>query len=199
MTRVIRSRRAPASQDLPLYARVLMLRHLAPSGFLCFVFLEGAIALGILLALAELVSWWGVLVLPATVALMVKLNDVVAGMVAGPPATPARRAAPPATRRAPQASRPTAIRPAAGSSAAFGRDDLPTRRRGSGVDLRERGSGPAGRGGRTPPPDAWGNVATETAVARPALLYGTPTSRHWDDRLDVRQQMARQSAARHYE
>ena len=65
----------------PLYARVLRLRHLAPSGFLCFVFLEGAVALGILLALAELVSWWGVLVLPATVAVMVKLNDVIAGVL----------------------------------------------------------------------------------------------------------------------
>ena len=65
----------------PLYARVLRLRHLAPSGFMCFVFLEGAVALGILLALAELVSWWGVLVLPATVAVMVKLNDLIAGML----------------------------------------------------------------------------------------------------------------------
>ena len=42
----------------PLYARMLRLRHLAPGGLLCFVFLEGAIALGLLLALAELVSWW---------------------------------------------------------------------------------------------------------------------------------------------
>jgi hypothetical protein len=197
MTRVIRSRRAPASLDLPLYARVLRLRHLAPSGFLCFVFLEGAIALGILLALAELVSWWGVLVLPATVAVMVKLNDVVAGMVAGPPAmpTPPRRAVPPASRGASPASRPTAIRPAVGSSSARGRDDLPMRRA-SGVDLREQGSGP----GRTSP-DAWGNVATEIAVAGPRTLYGTPTStsRHWADRIDARQQMARQSAARHYE
>ena len=72
----------------PLYARTLRLKSLAPSGFLCFAFLEGSVALGILLALAELVSWWGVLVLPATVAVMVKLNDVVAGAVsqpAGPP------------------------------------------------------------------------------------------------------------------
>jgi hypothetical protein len=66
----------------PLYARVLRLRHLAPSGLLCFVFLEGAVVLGILLALAELVSWWGVVVLPVTVALMVKFNDLVAGAFA---------------------------------------------------------------------------------------------------------------------
>jgi hypothetical protein len=65
----------------PLYARLLRLRHITPGGMLCFVFLEGAAALGILLALAELVSWWGVIVLPLTVAVMVKLNDVIAGML----------------------------------------------------------------------------------------------------------------------
>ncbi|RZU52588.1 hypothetical protein EV385_4462 [Krasilnikovia cinnamomea] len=81
MTRTIRSRRAPARQQAPLYARLLRLEHLAPSGFLCFVFLEGSVALAILLALAELVSWWGVLVLPVTVAAMVKLNDLIAGAV----------------------------------------------------------------------------------------------------------------------
>jgi hypothetical protein len=65
----------------PLYARVLRLKHITPGGLLCFVFLEGAMALGALLALAELVSWWGVIVLPLTVAVMVKLNDVIAGML----------------------------------------------------------------------------------------------------------------------
>ncbi|GLY01489.1 hypothetical protein [Actinoplanes sp. NBRC 101535] len=78
MTRTVRSSRAESAYQ-PLYARTLRLRHLAPSGLLCFVFLEGTIVLGILLALAELVSWWGVLVLPITVALMVKFNDMVAG------------------------------------------------------------------------------------------------------------------------
>jgi hypothetical protein len=68
----------------PLYARMLRLRYLAPSGFLCFVFLEGAVALGFLLALAELVSWWGVVVLPIAVALMVKLNDAVTGALIRP-------------------------------------------------------------------------------------------------------------------
>jgi hypothetical protein len=65
----------------PLYARMLRLRHVDPGGTLCFVFFEGTVALGLLLALAELVSWWGVLVLPATVAVMVKVNDVVAAAV----------------------------------------------------------------------------------------------------------------------
>jgi hypothetical protein len=65
----------------PLYARVLRLRHLHPSGALCFVFLEGAMALGVLLALAELITMWGVLILPACVAAMVKINDMIAGAV----------------------------------------------------------------------------------------------------------------------
>src|SRR3712207_9498211 len=92
----------------PLYARLLGLQYVAPGGFLCFVFLEGSVALGVLLALAELVSWWGVLVLPLTVAGMVKLNDVIAGVLSRPatPAPPTAPAAPgrpmirPATARA---------------------------------------------------------------------------------------------------
>lgn len=79
MTRARRTGPAPVAEHRPLYVRMLRLKHIAPSGLLCFVFLEGSIALGLLLALAELVSWWGVLVLPVMVALMVKLNDVIAG------------------------------------------------------------------------------------------------------------------------
>jgi len=97
------SRSQPADDvvDRPLYARMLGLRHLSPGGLLCFVFLEGAIALGILLALAELVSWWGVMILPVTVAVMVKLNDVIAGSVTRPSAS-----ARPVTARAPVPRRP---------------------------------------------------------------------------------------------
>jgi hypothetical protein len=62
----------------PLYARVLFLRTIDPGPVLCFFFFEGAIAAGATLALAGLVPWWAVAVLPATVAAMVKLNDVVA-------------------------------------------------------------------------------------------------------------------------
>jgi hypothetical protein len=65
-----------------LYARVLRLRYLNPGGTLCFFFFEGAMVLAALLALAELVSWWGVLILPISVALMVKMNDVVADAAA---------------------------------------------------------------------------------------------------------------------
>jgi hypothetical protein len=63
----------------PVYSRMLRLRHVRPGGVLCLLFFEGAIAVGVLLALAELASWWSVAVLPVTVAAMVKVNDVVAG------------------------------------------------------------------------------------------------------------------------
>ncbi|MGB2571792.1 hypothetical protein ACPFP2_25560 [Micromonospora citrea] len=65
----------------PLYARALGLRFVNPGGVLCFVFFEGAVALAVLLALAELVSWWAVPLLPLAVAVMVKLNDLVAERV----------------------------------------------------------------------------------------------------------------------
>ncbi|WBB92215.1 hypothetical protein [Verrucosispora sp. WMMC514] len=73
----------PAEEERyrPFYARALGLRFVNPGGVLCFIFFEGAIALAALLALAELVTWWAVLVLPATVAVMVKLNDLVAAAV----------------------------------------------------------------------------------------------------------------------
>ena len=54
-----RTGRASDERSRPLYARVLRLRHLDPSGLLCFLFLEGAVALGVLLALAELVELVG--------------------------------------------------------------------------------------------------------------------------------------------
>ncbi|GAB3221446.1 hypothetical protein GCM10027447_06980 [Glycomyces halotolerans] len=72
--RVVRLRR-------PWYARALGLRHLYPSNAWCVVFFEGSIALGVLMALTELVSWWIVPILPVAVAVMVKLNDVIAGAV----------------------------------------------------------------------------------------------------------------------
>jgi hypothetical protein len=64
---------------------VLRLRAIRPGGLLCFVFFEGMIMLGALLALAELTSWWAVPVLPAVVAAMVKLNDVIAAPLAAAP------------------------------------------------------------------------------------------------------------------
>ncbi|MFI2647583.1 hypothetical protein [Micromonospora fulviviridis] len=81
MTRTWSTVPADEERYRPLYARVLGLRFVNPGGVLCFLFFEGAVALAVLLALAELVTWWAVLVLPAAVAAMVKLNDMVAEMV----------------------------------------------------------------------------------------------------------------------
>ncbi len=84
MTAGIRSRRAGGispeeARNRPLYARVLGLQYVRPSNLMCFLFFEGTVALAVLLSLAELTGWWAVAVLPASVAVMVKLNDVIAG------------------------------------------------------------------------------------------------------------------------
>lgn len=84
MTAGIRSRRAGGispeeGRNRPLYARVLGLQYVRPSNLMCFLFFEGTVALAVLLSLAELTGWWAVAVLPASVAVMVKVNDVIAG------------------------------------------------------------------------------------------------------------------------
>jgi hypothetical protein len=68
----------------PLYFRLLRINHLRPRGPVTFALFEGSIGIAVLLALAEIVSWWGVFAIPASVALMVKLNDIVAGSVLRP-------------------------------------------------------------------------------------------------------------------
>jgi hypothetical protein len=94
----------PEPARRPLYARALRLRHIHPSGLWCFLFFEGMLAIGVLFALAEFVSWWAVPVLPAVVAVMVKVNDLVAGGLArrvapSPEAPPSHPVPPPRTAR----------------------------------------------------------------------------------------------------
>jgi hypothetical protein len=203
MSRMIRSRRASASLDLPLYGRMLGLRHLAPSGFLCFVFLEGAVALGMLLALAELINWWGVIVLPVTVAVMVKLNDVVAGALSRTEA--ARRPIGAGTVTPP----PPTLRPAVIPRVSPAED--PSLSGATTVDLRDAASRTVALPTITRPAVARAEVNASggrssglRADAVPqmdaAALNGPPASRQqWADELDMRQQRARQSAARRYE
>ncbi len=88
-----RGRGRKSSGKQPAYARALRLRHIKPGPWACLLFLEGSIAVAVVLALADVVSFWAVLVLPVAVAIAVKLNDVVAG------ALPAEAAAGPAERR----------------------------------------------------------------------------------------------------
>ena len=49
-----------------------------------FLLLEGSFAIAALMALAEFVNWWAVILLPLTVAIFVKINDVVAGVFSRP-------------------------------------------------------------------------------------------------------------------
>ncbi len=163
----------------PLYARMLRLKFLTPSGFLCFVFLEGAIALGILLALAELVSWWGVLVLPATVAIMVKLNDVIAGSLTPPaPASSAGLGA---------AARSAGAAAAGAGTGAFVEHTSALRPAAMTRDAHDaRTSARAG----------------EETTRLPGVIdrdHGGPILRPWAERAEAQQQWIRQSATRRYE
>jgi hypothetical protein len=67
--------RSKVPSRAPLYVRALRLQQLHVGGLASFLLFECMIAIGVLLALAELVSWWAVLILPVAVAIMVKVND----------------------------------------------------------------------------------------------------------------------------
>ncbi len=207
----------------PLYARMLRLKFLEPSGFLCFVFLEGAVALGILLALAELVSWWGVLALPATVAIMVKLNDVIASSLTPPPADLAM-AGPSSGLGA--AARAGFSSSGSGSGRFASADDRgplhthgdedvlidygsPSRPMGAAADhgspLRPAGglardtvgNGFAANDGRS---STW--LADDATVRLPAVIdrgRGAPANSPWAEHAEAQEQWVRQSATRRYE
>jgi len=67
-----------------LYFRLLRVRYLRPGSLTAFLLFEGSIVLGALLALADIVNWWGVLAVPVAVAAMVKVHDGVAALVGRP-------------------------------------------------------------------------------------------------------------------
>ena len=69
----------PAMTVQPLYVRVLRLRHLRLPTWLRVVLAEGSLVLGLLLAFAEVASAWVIVVLPLTVAVMVKFHDLLQG------------------------------------------------------------------------------------------------------------------------
>ena len=66
----------------PLYPRLLRLRHLRLRGWQRLLLGDGAFVLGVLLVLADLATAWTVLVLPLAVAVVVKLHDLAAGLLA---------------------------------------------------------------------------------------------------------------------
>lgn len=77
--------------DAPLYHRLLRLRHYRPGPLMTAVLFEGSIAASAVLALAEILSWWGVLAIPVTVAAIVKFNDLVLDLASRPPRRPPAR------------------------------------------------------------------------------------------------------------
>ena len=115
----------------PLYHRLLRLRHLEPSPMATFVLFEGSVMSAILLSLAEIVDWWSVLFLPVTVAVMVKLNDIIAGVLRRPDAIAQLSRAPltggvavgRSVRQAPPPRRPAGGGVARGIAAVPPRDD----------------------------------------------------------------------------
>jgi hypothetical protein len=74
----------PGSHRKPLYPRLLRLRHVHPNAWQRAVLGEGALAIAVLLVLADLATAWTLLVLPVAVALVVKAHDVLAGRLNEP-------------------------------------------------------------------------------------------------------------------
>ena len=69
----------------PIYARLLRLRHVHPRPWQSAALSDGSIALAAVLTLADLASAWTLLVLPVSVAAVVKAHDIVAGHLRAPP------------------------------------------------------------------------------------------------------------------
>ena len=72
------------SGRLPLYPRLLRLRHVRPNGWQRAVLGEGALAAAGVLVLADLATAWTLLALPVAVAAVVKSHDLMAGALADP-------------------------------------------------------------------------------------------------------------------
>ncbi len=69
----------------PLYPALLRLKHLHLNAGQRAVLGEGMAVVGALLAMADLASAWSIVVLPVAVAVVVKANDVIAGLLHEPP------------------------------------------------------------------------------------------------------------------
>lgn len=78
---------APAERpgtSLPLYPRLLRLRHLRPGAWQRAALAEGVFGVAVLLVLADVATAWTLLALPLAVAGIVKAHDVLAGMLRPP-------------------------------------------------------------------------------------------------------------------
>lgn len=70
----------------PLYWRLLRLKHVHPNGWQRALLVEGVFGVAAVLTLADVATAWTLVALPLAVAAVVKLNDVIAGMLTGPAA-----------------------------------------------------------------------------------------------------------------
>ena len=75
-------------QRRPLYPRLLRLQHIAPNAWQRALLGEGAIALAVLLVLADVATAWTIVVLPLAVAAVVKAHDLLAGHLDRPELPP---------------------------------------------------------------------------------------------------------------
>ena len=71
------------SGRVPLYHRLLQLRHVHPNSWQRAALGEGAVAVAGLLVLADLATAWTLLVLPVAVAAVVKAHDLLAPALQG--------------------------------------------------------------------------------------------------------------------
>ncbi len=68
----------------PLYFRILRIRHLRPGWLATLVLFEGSCFVGVILTLADLTNGWAMLAVPAAVAVVLKFNDAIAGVLKRP-------------------------------------------------------------------------------------------------------------------
>ena len=71
-----------ATRRVPLYPRLLRLRHVAPNAWQRAVLGEGALGVAVLLVLADLATAWTLVALPLAVAAVVQAHDALAGFLA---------------------------------------------------------------------------------------------------------------------
>ena len=115
----------------PLYSRLLRLSHISPNIWQRALLGEGALAVGIVLVLADLATAWTILVLPLAVAVVVKAHDLLAGVLQRPArvapakAPKARRTRGAATPEPKPAGRTRRSRRAAGVAAPVPDDGAP--------------------------------------------------------------------------
>jgi hypothetical protein len=68
-----------AGTPVPLYWRLLRLRHVHPNGWQRALLVEGVLLVAVVLTLADVASAWTLVVLPLVSAAVVKAHDLLAG------------------------------------------------------------------------------------------------------------------------